>query len=382
MSLNEKCIKVLSVNIRHYFNAIIIPNNKFIFHKREGLPLKVSVESYLDIIIQCSHKIKHNFRIPIESLINWKIINGVKDGAFKHGYGLNSKYFDIDNENCAIYYPGIRGTKDDYKDKDILISIIISSNNLNSLIESFLEDNLNENQRILLTNDNLTRHLILHLKQKQGFLNKMYYESSITVKQTGKKGLESIDSSLVASGEADKNSDCIYSFDKNRKVFSVENKSVSKCIKCKLSITFQLPPKYMAMNQINIAIDTNRFLSSEYIKISNSVSEYIYTVTDRPDIDFDIRNNDISIDKLHISNCPVIKTKEPFWTSTAGSFPCGGGGNGNSVIYYSLEEKELSKSPVTLKHFERNLYEHNEEHVFYLTDEKKFWIVRKAIMGG
>lgn len=81
----------------------------------------------------------------------------------------------------------IRGTKDDYKDKDILISIIISSNNLNSLIESFLEDNLNENQRILLTNDNLTRHLILHLKQKQGFLNKMYYESSITVKQTGKK---------------------------------------------------------------------------------------------------------------------------------------------------------------------------------------------------
>jgi len=134
------------------------------------------------------------------------------------------------------------------------------------------------------------------------------------------------------------------------------------------------------MNQTKITMDTNRFLSSEYIKISNSISEYVYSV-DRPHIDFDIKNNNKSIDNLRISNYPVIKIKETFWTSTAGSFPCGGG-NSNSVIYYSLNEKELSKSPITLKHYERNLYEQNEEDVLRPIDEKKVWIVRKAIMGG
>lgn len=120
--------------------------------------------------------------------------------------------------------------------------------------------------------------------------------------------------------------------------------------------------------------------SSEYIKISNSVSDFVYSV-DRPDIEFDIENNNIKIDKLRISNCPVIKTKETLWTTAAGSFPCGGR-NGNSVIYYSPNEKELSKSPITLKQYELDIFEYKEEQVLRTTNEKKFWIVRKAIMGG
>ena len=245
MSLNEKTLKVLSVNMRHCFKGVIIPynlpNNKCIFHKREGLPLKISVESSFDIIIQCTHEIKHDFRIPIEPLIEWKIVNGIQYGAFKHGYGLNVKYSDTDKENCVIYYPGIRGTVDDYKDKDIPISIRIISNSLNCLIENFSENNLQEDKHTLLMDDNVTHLLTLHLKQKQGFLNKMYYETYITVKQMGKKELESLDSPLVTNSEDDKNSNCTYSFDNNRKIFSVENKCISKCNKCKLSLTFQLP---------------------------------------------------------------------------------------------------------------------------------------------
>ena len=183
MSLDKKCLKVLSVNIRHYVGGIILPNNIHIFHKRDGLPLKVSNESYIDIIIQCSHEIEHSFRIPIEPLIEWKIINGVKDGAFKHGYGLSSKYSDTDNENCIMYYPGIRGSKDDYKDKDIPISIRISSNKIKGSIENFSTNNLQKNKHIQLTEYDTIQLLILHLKQKNGFLNKMYYESSITVIQ-------------------------------------------------------------------------------------------------------------------------------------------------------------------------------------------------------
>ena len=141
-----KCLKVLSVDLRHYVRGIILPNNIHIFHKRDGLPLKVSNESYIDIIIQCSHEIEHSFRISIEPLIEWKIINGVKDGAFKHGYGLSSKYSDTDNENCVIYYPSIRGSKDDYKDKDIPISIRISSNKIKGSIENFSANNLQKKQ--------------------------------------------------------------------------------------------------------------------------------------------------------------------------------------------------------------------------------------------
>ncbi len=210
----------------------------------------------------------------------------------------------------------------------------------------------------------------------------MYYESSITVKQATQKELEYSNNQLVTNIENDDNSNYYtYSFDKNRETFSIENKYISKYNECKLIITFQFPHGYSVTNQIKIATDTNRFLSSEYVKISNSISEYVYSGEDRPYLDFDIKNNNKSIDKFRICNCPVIKIKETFWTSTAGSFPCGGG-NSNSVIYYSLNEKELSKSPITLKHYERNLYEQNEEDILRPIDEKKVWIVRKAIMGG
>lgn len=375
-----KRLKVPSVKIRHYFKGIIIPynlpNKKCIFHKREGLPIKVSVESFLDIIIQCRHEVNHNFRIPIESLIEWKIINGVNDGAFKHGYGLRSKYSDTNNETCVIYYPGIRGNKDDYKDKDIPISIRISSNKIDDSIEYFSANNGYENNHTPLIEDNATQLLILHLKQKNGFLNKMYYESSITVRQTAQRELEFSKNQIITNME---NEDYTYPYDKNRNTFSVENKCVSNCNECKLRITFQFPDGYSVTNQIKMAMDTNRFLSSEYIKISNSVSKYLCG-TDRPNIDFDLNNNNESVDKFRINNCPVIKTKETFWTSTAGPFPCGD--NDNSIIYYSLNEKELSKSPITLKLFERNLYKQNGDKFADIIDERKFWIVRKAIMGG
>lgn len=379
MSLDKKCLKVLSVYMRHYVRGIILPNNRHIFHKRDGLPLKVSIESYIDIIIQCSHEIEHSFKIPIEPLIEWKIINGIKDGVFKHGYGLSSKYSDTDNENCVIYYPGIRGSKDDYKDKDIPISIRISSNKIKGSVENISTNNLQKTKHTQLTEYNTIQLLILHLKQKNGFLNKMYYESSITVIQPPLKDLVHSSIQLIGNNNNNEDSNSRYSFDVNRKTLLIENK-YTKCADCKLRITFRLPASYFALDQMKIATGTNRFFSSEYIKFSNSMSDFVYGA-DRPDIEFDIENNNIQIDKLRISNCPAIKTKETFWTTTAGSFPCGGS-NGNSVIYYSLNEKELSKSPITLKQYDLDIFEYKEEQVLRTTNEKKFWIVRKAIMGG
>lgn len=386
MAVNKKLTKVLSVRIRHHINAIIIPSNLsnkgYVFHKREGLPIKVSVESFLIITIQCEHKINHIFLFPIESLIEWRIINGVKDGAFKHGYGLTAKYSDTDNENCVIYYPIIRGSKDDYKDKEIPILIRIHSNRIKGSIENFVKKYCYENNTIPLTEDNTTHLLILHLKQKQGFLNKMFYESSITDTQTSQKELEYSSRQLVTTNKHDENSNYTYSFDENRKAFSMESEYNSRCAECKLNVTFQSSSSiYFITNQNKITIDTNRLLSSEYIKISNSISEYVYKTEDKPDIDFELKNNNKSIGKFRINNCPLIKTRETYWTCTAGAFPCGGS-NSNSVIYYSPNEKELSKSPITLNLYERYLYRPKDNEYLHLIDQKKIWIVRKAIMGG
>jgi len=384
VTLNKKRLKIISVAIRHHINGITIPynlsNKKCIFHKRDGLPMMLAIESFLTISMQCNHERNHIFKIPIEPLIEWKIVNGAKDGAFKHGHGLRSKYSDTDHEKCVIYYPGIRGNKDDCKDKEIPILVRISSNKRKGSIESF-SANSYENKSTLITEDVANQILIVSLKQKQGFLNKMYYESSIAVKQTDKRELEFSNNQIVTNMKNDSNSNYYtYLLDKNKKTFSIEHKCLSNCNECKLRITFQFPDDYSVINQSRIAMDTNRFLTSEYIKISNSLSEYVYSVEDRPYIDFNIKNNNESVDRFRICNCPVIKIKEAFWTSTAGQFPCGS--NDNSIIYYSLNEKELSKSPITLSLYENNLYEQNDDQSPHLIDERKFWMVRKAIMGG
>jgi len=83
---------------------------------------------------------------------------------------LSSKYSDTDNENCVIYYPGIRGSKDDYKDKGIPISIRISSNKIKGSIENFSANNLQKkNKHIQLIEYDTIQLLILHLKQKMAF---------------------------------------------------------------------------------------------------------------------------------------------------------------------------------------------------------------------
>ena len=66
---------------------------------------------------------------------------------------------------------------------------------------------------------------------------------------------------------------------------------------------------------------------------------------------------------------------------TAGSFPCGD--NGDSVIYHSPEEKELSKSPVIISLYEQDTStDSNKDSPSCLSDQKKIWLLRRNNMGG
>jgi hypothetical protein len=112
---NHAQFKIFSIRIDHYFKELVISNNlsnKYnsgVFHHREGFPLSLAMESFLALTIECEHHVFHDYKIPVESSIEWKIENGISDGSFKHGYGVDAKYSDIDNNNCVIYYPPING---------------------------------------------------------------------------------------------------------------------------------------------------------------------------------------------------------------------------------------------------------------------------------
>jgi hypothetical protein len=371
--LNNKYTKLLSVKIIHRIDKIaipsILPNKECIFNKREGLPIKISVESLLIVNIQCSHKINHVIRFPIESLIEWKIVNGIKDGAFKHGYGLSTKYSDTDNENCVIYYPHIKGTKDDYKDKEIPISIRIRSNKIKESNKNFSAPDSYGNKSTLVMEDNANLLLLLHLKQKKGFFNKMNYECSTTFKPTSQKELENPSDQIFITDKTHTHTDFTNSFDENKMTFCIEEKCSCKCNECKLSITFKSSQMCSDTNRRRMNTNSNRLLSSEHIKISNSISENVYS-ENRSAIELEIKNNDKIIDNFRINNCPVIKIKETSWTSNAGSFPSGS--YGNSVVYYSLKEKELSKSPIILTLYERNFIFRMVKNLFILLMKKGF----------
>ncbi len=102
--------KMSSVKLGHYVNEIIISNNyptkgTTVIHKNEGFPIKSDVESFLILSIECRHKVIDELKISIGSTVKWKIVNGIEDGVFKHGYGLDRRYSDSDNNNCVIYDP-------------------------------------------------------------------------------------------------------------------------------------------------------------------------------------------------------------------------------------------------------------------------------------
>ena len=121
-----------------------------------------------------------------------------------------------------------------------------------------------------------------------------------------------------------------------------------------------------------INIETDRFFTSEYIKISNNQT-YIKDIhaTKECSTLFNIKSNQKHhIYKFRIIECPSVKTSQLFWSCTAGSFPCGD--NGDSVIYHSPDEKESSKSPVILSLYEQNTSIESNKDSTCISDQKKF----------
>ena len=169
--------KIHSVKVEHCFKDIVISSNPPVrgtaLHKREGLPIKLSMESFFALAIECKHKVFHEFKIPIEPTIQWKIVNGVKDGVFKHGHGVDTKYSDNDNDDCVIYYFPKDGIGKNSKVKEIPILIKINPNKKNNGYNNSAINNSAGINNICVCYYEQGFILTLSLKQKEGLLNKM-----------------------------------------------------------------------------------------------------------------------------------------------------------------------------------------------------------------
>jgi hypothetical protein len=339
---NDNCFRIYSVKIEHFLNKIIINNDNSInqstpfFHQKDGFPMKLSIESFVVILIQCDHKIINEFKIPLESAIDWKIVNGIRDGAFKHGFGANTKYSDDDCDTSVIYYPPNEGIgKRESQPKEIPILIKIKPmydkefNNIELLHNTndvnYIKLNDFENYQLLLT---------LYLRQKKGFLNRMFYEVSLTVKEIG---IDNDFSNLQTYKIKEHNFGSIF-----KKANPVFQKHTDNCICCSLDMTFK--PELESSPNLNnpkIDIETNRLFTSEFIKI-NSTKSYNRNTNKNGSYPLlcTIKSKDKDICKLRIINCPTISVNQNIWSCTAGSFPCDN--KGDCVVYYTPQENELS----------------------------------------
>jgi hypothetical protein len=388
---NNICFKIHSVKIEHYFKGIVISNNppfrEIVLHKREGLPIKLSIESFFVLAIECKHKVLHEFKIPIESTIQWKIANGVNDGVFKHSHGVDTKYLDNDNNDCVIYYFPKDGIEKNVKVKEIPILVKINPNKKNNEYNNSTINNSVDINNIGVCDYEQEFILTLSLKQKEGILNKMLYEISSTVKEPSQeRRLENLFNPIEGADENNSESSFIYRYQvkDNKKTYSVFRKSVPSCKYCNLYLSFN--EEYESTPNTfepKMDIKTDRFFTSEYIKVSNN-HHHIKNICKIKGyaILFDIKSNYNGNYRFGIINSPTIKTSQTFWASTAGSFPCGN--SGDCVIYHSPLEKELSKSPVTLTLFEKKIFvdSDDDKEPTSPVDQKKIWLLRRITMGG
>lgn len=153
--------------------------------------------------------------------------------------------------------------------------------------------------------------LTLYLKQREGFLNKMLYEISFTViKITKESKLENYSNLKTITNNNDPSSSFIYGYQirDNLKTTTLR-KSVPKCIYCDLVMTVKQEYKpHPVEYKPKINIVTDRFFTSEYIKISNNQTyiKDIHTTNECSTL-FNIKSNQKHIYKFRIINCPSVK---------------------------------------------------------------------------
>jgi hypothetical protein len=367
----------LDFDIQRYLDVDILDSNlyKQEFGIKDAIPISLNLESFIFIKTSCIHGILHNFKLPVKTEIKWKIKGGIANGAFKIGNGMDAEYFPQDTGDSVIFYPPLQNNSSkNLTYKKICIELIVKQ--LGSRIFKEQEYRFFVNVHILISRK----------FAKRTFRIKMFVSQLEDQDNNNNANNNKIDN-YISKPNVIINSDDLKSTTKVEKKEKDEEgknhqilfKSIYSCKICNLSIiikTKKTPPTHH--HPFYIKALKSYLITSDIIKISAESNNTKNSI---------INNN---------NNCPIILTGsnykkyfideiqiQPriFWKSNIGELVYGN--LGQSSIYYTPGESELSKSPITINLYFQ--YDHNLQDLqqAILSDSKKLWILRQPpLMGG
>jgi hypothetical protein len=368
----------LAFDIQRYVDVNIL-NSKLYdkeFGIRDAIPISLNLDSFIFIKTHCIHGIFHLFKLPIKTEIKWKIIGGIDNGAFKIGNGMDADFFPRDSGDSVIFYPQLHNNNKNQTYKKICIELTV---------KQLGSDIFKDQEYQFIVNVNI---LILKKFARRTFRVKMFVSKVEDQNNNNDNDDKNNKIENYISKPNEINSDNLESIitttttttnieeeGKNQ----IEFKSDNNCKICNLSIIVKAK-KHSIKNLFSIKNLKSYLITSDIIKISaESNTNFNNNKTNNNN------NNSLILTgykyKNYLINGIQIQPRI-FWKSNIGYLIFGN--LGQSLIYYTPGESELSKSPITINlyfHYDHNLEDLQQQAI--LSDSKKLWILRQPpLMGG
>lgn len=401
LSSGDLDLKIMPIRIEHKLKEIFISSNLvnkengiISFHIKEGFPLALHIESFLVFLITCKHNVVNKIKIPIEYMCNWRIMGGMREGAFKSKSGMDTRYSDtFHGSNSAIYYPPRNGFEKTIKTKKIQIGLKINPVFIDGQKKGPIakeSSKLGTSNMIVSSSGWNSEYLLeMFLGKLAGFRNRNSYEVKLYCKGIGdQEQYEDVWKSVHIQTKSESRN-YFYSsmqiLDDANKICYTCDTEVERCNICNLKLNLILGLN-RCHEKIRINLESERFFTSEYVSLTNNLFD-IANSYEAPGVDddvplFEVANDTKSIFRFRVWNCPIPKIFELVWSSTGGLFPCGK--NGNSVIFQSPQEKELRKSPITLSisYIIPSSSSLILDESLKLLDRRKILLMRRMVFGG
>lgn len=357
----------LDFDIQRYVDVDISDSNLYQqeFSIRDAIPISLNLESFIFIKTHCIHNIFHIFKLPIKTEIKWKIKGGITNGAFKIGNGMDAEYFPRDSGDSVILYPQLQNdNNNDYNNKDFKNTKIFLELSVKQLDSNIFKK---QEYQFLVTVD----IFILRKFAKQTFRIKMFVNKMDKQNVTNNSHSNRINN---YNSNVHFNSDNTISTTTKLEKTQVRKKegndllvkSMNNCKICNLSITAVNITKNNTLSPFSINFLKSYLITSDIIKVS--AESNAKKITDDSIIITGSNYKKYSIDGIQIQ--PRL-----FWKSNIGNIVYGN--IGQSLIYYTPGESDLSKSPITLNLYFQYDHSKNDIQQATLSDSKKFWMLRQ-----
>lgn len=338
-------------------NILFPTDNEYYFFYKDGLPIKLDVNTFAIMSSLCSHGVTNYYRIPLHQKTKWKIIGGRDEAVFKVKHSSFVQFLPYDEGDCVLLKPNNNPFVNNRKTIKVIVNVSWK-----------IKDQI-------LQKD----YLITISMFREGRVFQDYrYRSVIKMDKTDYVVNSVIDANIKKFEFVDFD----YKFNDKKLVMKMEvRNNNSVCKKCNLKLYIEL------FDLKNILYVEKYLLTSEIFKITyNSYIEFIKKV------------NLVDESKSVVLN---IKPRIDFTIE----YSIGdniGGKKGDSLIYCTPSEKELNKTPVSFKLFLRsnsnaeqiesssdrigidnlNNKSTKYQHSFQIDDIKSWVLRRPLVMGG